>query len=281
MYMLYSSYPVTNCDGVTFPVWIRLPLNYNNQKRCSTILMYEANCYFDKSRCNKGYEYNVDEQLNRIDSTTSNNCYIAILFGSLEGENIDSCSIDNYLQATNEVVNSQASSLPVNADPSQNILFGIGHGATIVFQALPVMYHWAWQCVIINPIYNDNNGQQTLDRMQNFLRQPHAHAKNTNCVITAPTMDPSTQQYTRPLADMLTNLSPYVDVRFIKPTNTYYAMRPIMAAYDMNMSFQKLAYEIHFLLFFSNLFLWFFFSENNKKNQMCSVQDSGNIQRQI
>lgn len=241
IYMLYSSYPITNCNGITFPVWIRLPSNYNNQKRCSTIIMYEANCYFDKSRCRKGYEYNVDDQLNRMESTTNNNCLIAILFGSLEGQNIDTCSIDNYLQATKEILNNQASSLPVNADPSQNILFGIGHGATIVFQALPIMFYWAWQCMIINPIYNDINGQQTMDLIQNFIRKSHPYTKNTNCIITASSIDPATNKYTRPLADMLTNLSPFIDVRFMKPTNTYYSLRPVMITFDMTIGFQKLA----------------------------------------
>ncbi len=238
--MLYSSYPISNCDGITFPVWVRLPLNYNNQKRCSTIIMYEANCYFDKSRCTKGYEYNVDDQLNRMDSINYDNCLIALLFGSLEGQNIDSCPLENYLQATKDIIDNQASSLPVNADPSQNILFGIGHGATIVFQALPIMYYWAWQCMIINPIYDDITGQQAMDRIQNFLRKPHPHAKNTNCFITAPSIDPATHKYTRPLADMLTNLSPFVDVRFMKPKNTYYSMRVIMITFDMTIGFQIL-----------------------------------------
>jgi hypothetical protein len=241
IYMLYSSYPISNCNGITFPVWIRLPLNYNNQKRCSTIIMYEANCYFDKSRCTKGYEYNVDDQLNRMESTINNNCFIVLLFGSLEGQNIDSCSLDNYLQATKEIINNQASSLPVNADPSQNILFGIGYGATIVFQALPIMFYWAWQCMIINPIYNNITGQQAIDRIQNFLLEPHLHAENTNCIITAPSIDPATNKYTRPLADMLTKLSPFVDVRFMKPKNTYYSMRPVMVTFDMTIGFQKLA----------------------------------------
>jgi hypothetical protein len=243
IYMLYSSYPISNCNGVTFPVWIRLPSNYNNQQRCSTIIMYEANCYFDKSRCTKGYEYNVDDQLNRMESTTTNNnnCFISLLFGSLEGQHIDSCSVDNYLQATKEILNNQASSLPVNADPSQNILFGIGQGATMVFQALPIMFYWAWQCMIINPIYNDLTGQQAIDRIRNFISKPHPQAKYTNCVITAPTMDPSTNKYTRTMADMLTNLSPFVDVRFMKPKNTYYSLRPVMVNFDMTIGFQKLA----------------------------------------
>jgi len=203
--------------------------------------MYDANCYFDKSRCTKGYEYNVDDHLNRMESTTNNNnCLIALLFGSLEGQNINSCPLDNYLQATKEILNNQVSSLPVNADPSQNILFGIGYGATMVFQALPVMFYWAWQCMIINPIYNDITGQQTMDRIQNFLRKPHPHAKNTNCIITAPSIDPATNRYTRPLADMLTNLSSFVDVRFMKPQKTYYSMRPVMVTFDMTIGFQKL-----------------------------------------
>jgi hypothetical protein len=240
IYMLYSSYPVSNCDNITMPVWIRLPSNYNNQQRCSTIIMYEANCYFDKSRCNQGYEYNVDDQLNRME-LTNNNCLIALLFGSLEDQNIESCSMDNYLQTTKEILNRQATTLPVNADPSQNILFGIGHGAAIVFQALPMMFYWAWQCMIINPIYNDVIGQQAIDRLQTFLRKPHPHAKNTNCVITAPRVDPASNKYTRPLADMLTKLSPFVDVRFMEPKNTYYSIRPVMVSFDMTIGFQTLA----------------------------------------
>jgi hypothetical protein len=241
IYMLYSSYPITNCNGVTFPVWIRLPTNYDNQKRCSTIIMYEANCYFDKSRCTKGYEYHVDDQLNRMELPNNDSCLIGLLFGSLEGQNADSCSLDNYLQATQEIVNNQVSSLPVNADPSQNILFGIGYGGTIVFQALPMMFYWAWQCVVINPIYSDTTGQQAMNRIQNFVSQSNPYAKYTNCVITAPSIDPATNQYTRPLADMLTNLSPYVDVRFMKPKNTYYSIRTVMITFDMNISFQTLA----------------------------------------
>ena len=152
IYMLYSSYPVNDCTNVTFPVWIRLPTNYDNQKRCSTIIMYDANCYFDKSRCTKGDEYNIDEHLNRMESTASNtSCLIALLMGSPEGQNVDACPLENYLKTTKEILNNQASSLPVNAEPSENILFGIGHGATMVFQVLPIMFYWARQCMIINP----------------------------------------------------------------------------------------------------------------------------------
>lgn len=240
IYMLYSSYPIKNCNGITFPIWIRLPLNYNNQNRCSTIIMYETNCYFDKSRCTKGYEYNIDDQLNRMESITNQNCFIALLFGSLEGKNIDSCSLENYLQTTKEILNNKISSLPVNANPSQNILFGIEHGATKVFQALPIMFYWAWQCMIINPIYNDITGQQAIDSIRNFMNKPHPYAKNTNCVITASSIDPATNKYTRPLADMLTKLSSFIDVRFMKPKNTYYSMRPVMITFDMIIGFQKL-----------------------------------------
>ena len=241
IYMLYSSYPVNDCQNVTFPVWIRLPTKYDNQKRCSTIIMYDANCYFDKSRCDKGYEYNIDDHLNRMESKTINeSCLIALLMGSPEGQNIDSCPLENYLKTTKEIVNNQASSLPVNADPNRNILFGIGHGATMVFQALPIMFYWARQCIIINPIYSDQTGQQAMNSIQNFVQQANSYGENTNCVITAPATDPATNQFTRPLADMMTNLSSYVHVRFMKPTNTYYSMRLVLINFDMIVGFQKL-----------------------------------------
>lgn len=241
VYMLYASYPVAGCNGTTFPVWIRLPMNYNNQKRCSTILMYEANCYFDKSRCTQGYEYHVDDQLNRMETTDPDRCFIAFLFGSPDGQSNHSCPSINYLQSTKDVFNRQVSSLPVNADPKQNLLFGIGNGAARVFQALPLMYYWAWQCIILNPTYDDPLGPETVIRLQTILTQPYPQAENTNCVIVASATDPATHSYTRPLTESLSHVSPFIHVRFMKPTNTYYAMRPVRTLFDMTMAFQILA----------------------------------------
>ena len=225
---------------MTFAVWLRLPSNYNNQKRCSTVVMYDANCYFDKSRCTQGYEYNVDDQLNQLEIKNPDQCSIAFPFGSPEAQCNASCSSNDYIQSTKDVLNRQVGSLPVQADPTQNTLFGIGYGGARVFQALPQMSYWALQCLIINPIYDDRTGPETIVLMQSIQHQPYPNVQNNRCVVTAPTSDPATNAYTRPMTEILSNLSSNIQARFMNLRQTSYSARPTLLAYDINIGFQTL-----------------------------------------